>query len=689
MIEGRVAPARTRLALLLLLPLLLLAVVLAWTVRLRGVLGVDSRHYFEMATGFRAHGLPYTLNAYSEYFPEARPRFNVPRDGKLWGQYPPVFPALASIALRIAGTSGIVKENFFVLGALALAVFFLGWRLSRDPLQGVAASYLTLLATPLWAASMQTPAQPTMLVFVVLGTHAALVARDLATSSRRGSRAAASACGLCFGLAIGSHLLAFPMALFVVAAMLWLDGNEPPGTPARLVPKPEQLVRGGCVALGVALPLVPVSLLNRARFGTYNPLTYGPCPWKSCTEYGGIDAFGAGRLLRYGGVSLLFVLVVLGAAFALRRRRIWVVGALLLALAASYALRASGLPIWDMLRTLYGYFVDTTPITFATGTYTDDFGHLWGVSLVKSVFQCSPILLCAVLAPVSLRGPHARTLLVASPLIGLVASLALLSRYPGAWAFGFPHLLLRYAMPAVPVLAVLVVIVLAPLAWKRWHAAVVVVTAAAGLIYFEQTGFDLGLVRRIVLLRVSLLIGAGSAACIVLARAGNLRAAHTAPVLAALAIGLSLATSQAVDNRMLAIQVHGADRFYARLGAVTPQRFALAGYGADSDPALSIRGSRQVSYVDLGEGTDWTNFRTLMDLWADDGLPLYAIFQDHQEPFRWPYAEWDVRATLLDEEFGIWKIEPPEPGRRLTPEQIGALRQQLHEAWLARGKRAP
>ena len=115
--------ARIKLSLLLLVPIVVATIALAARVNLRAALSVDNRQYVEMATGVRAHGLPYTLNGYSEDFPEARPAFKLAVDGRLWGNYPPLFAYVGAAALHFGELAGIARANFIVIALFAWLFF--------------------------------------------------------------------------------------------------------------------------------------------------------------------------------------------------------------------------------------------------------------------------------------------------------------------------------------------------------------------------------------------------------------------------------------------------------------------------------------------------------------------------------------------------------------------------------------
>lgn len=684
---------RLRVALLLLIPLVLTTLVLAYVVQFRGAISVDNRTYVEMATGVRAHGLPYTHNAYSEDFPEARPPFNIPQDGKLWGQYPPLYPYVAGLALHLGGLAALGKQSVLLVGLLGLVLFLVGWRYSGDPLRGVAAAYLTLLGSPAWASSVQTLSSPLLFLTVSLAVLAGLVSLD-----QRGWRTLAfsALAGFCVGLAVATHLLGLALGAGLLAALaLARPADAPALTGVRgLVPDAEGWRRFGAAVFAFTLPLLPVAWLNHLRFGTYNPISYGPCVWAQCVYSASNDLSAAG-LLRFALPAVPYFVLVGVALFLVRRRR-WAIGLVLVVAAlALVPTTAVGTSALGMLRTAYAYAFDNTVIDFGDvpgfSTFPDGLGHAAGSQVVKSFLQSSPILLCAALVPMGRRGARGRTLVLLLPVLGLVGNLAILARFHGAWSMGHPLVFLRYAIPAAPLLSVLAVEALWTLPWRRWHATLAVTVAVGGCVYFASTVYDVALFRRIVELRVTVLFAVLTVACVVLARRapGRVWDALAGP-LAAVTLGLTITVSTGVDTRMMAGWGKELDAQVGRLAALTPKRFAMVGYGPVSDHVLTLRAERDIAYIDLIEAPDlkWDNFRVLIDLWTADGRPIFGMFPtDIDPPFRWPYADWDVPGVQLDAAMGFWQIGPPGPSRRLTDEQILGLREKLRSAWQARKQR--
>ncbi len=687
MSPGRLPPGvrRELLPALCMLPIVLAAIALAATVTFRGGTSVDNRHYVEMATGFRAHGLPYTLNAYSEDFTAARPAFNLPHDGKLWGIYPPLYPLLASLALRLGGLAAVGKQNFLILALLGVAVYALGRKLTGDPRRGVLAAYLVLLASPVWGSSTETLAQPLQLFLIVLVPLCGLYSLEAARTSRRGRSAVwAGLAGLAGGLGLATHLIAGPMSLAALCALAAIDPDE--ATPARI------RLRDGAVRLGASLfcwvlPLVPVARLNHLRFGSYNPLSYGPCIWSHCALFESNDLH-AGALLGFFLPSLVYFAAVAGALYASRRCRwpvrIGVGVAAALGLALPTPLRA---PAWAMLRTLYGYFVDLAVIDwghpYGFATFDDGLGHHRGGQVLKSLLQSSPIFACAALAGYGLSGRKGRSTLVLAPVVGLAAALALLARFEPPYNFGDPHVILRYVIPAAPLLAPLAADVLFRIRPRAWHVVGAAACGLGALLWLCNRDDDAQWLERIFVLRVTLLLGVLA----VVLLAWRTRGAALA---CCACIAVSVAVTLGVDTRALGALQASLEREVQAFERQTPKRLALVGYGPQTNHVLTLRAQRDINYIDLLESKGWDDFRVLIDLWADDDRPVYGIFPTGIDPpFQWPYADWDVPATRLDERLNLWKIGPPAPGRRLTREQTSSLRGQLNDAWLARGRRPP
>jgi hypothetical protein len=423
-----------------------------------------------------------------------------------------------------------------------------------------------------------------------------------------------------------------------------------------------------CVAgLGAfALGLAPMSLLNHVRFGTYNPLSYGPCNWQFCGYLLGEGSLTAQSLASFAAPVTLFGAVVVGALALVRRSRA-AIGAVLalslLVLALLPSLRGTSLA---MLRVVFGFFVDLTRMDLTPFERPGDgLGWLRGSRLVKALLQSSPFLVAALVVKPSLRGGGARVLLPWAPALAHASELALLARYPGASAFGWPYLFCRYGIYGVPFLAVLAATGVRRVRLEPAHVAAVVALALLGFAALVTIDRDFDLQVRAGLLYGPLALAGLLLAALLLSRRAPL-ARRASPMLLALTVACSLAVTLGIDTARTVTDALANDQRLDRFAALVPQRFALAGWGPDSDPLLALRAERDVHYVDLVETSNWDGFRQIIDKWTDDGRPIYGAFPRGGTPkFVWPYADWDVPAELLDEKEGIWRIGPPR--RRVPP----------------------
>ena len=672
---------RLRLALCALIPLVVLTVVVAFAINFRGALSVDNRTYTEMAHGVKVHGLPYTYNPYSDEFPEARPPWNVEKGGKLWGNYPPLYAFVGALGLELDSLTGLARENVILMALFGFTLFRLGWRLTRDPLLGVAACYLALFATPIWVGSMQTLSLPLLYLCLALAVLFAVMAVD-----RRGSSTYtfAAVAGLFCGLSTATHLLAFPMTALLCVALAYARTDDD-DVPARWwLPTPAAMGRAASAAVAMAVTLIPVALLNHVRFGTYNPISYGPCEWQACERITD-NALSATSLLAFALVpSVYFLIVGVGLHYARQKGPLAIalvlcVAAVVLVLPFAFANRA-----YLMLRTVFGYVVDLSVLDVKgfNPPFPMKLGHARGGYVVKALLQTSPILVLALFAPL---GRKERTAIVAFPVLGLFASLALLARFRGEFAFGSPYVFMRYSLPAAALLPLLAVCVLAKLPWRRSHTLMASACAIALIAYLAPVTEDYSFARRVVILCGSLVVAAWAGIGVGIARRRRSETSiRWAALGAAAAVGVSIGITIGVDTSAL---VRAMGFLNARVDAftkITPQRFAVVGYGNELNRVLALRTERDINYIDLEEDPEekpenkWRNFRALIELWTDDGRPIFGAFPNAREhDFRWPYADWDVPAVLVDEAEGFWKIGPPV--RRLPREEVEERRRLMRE----------
>jgi hypothetical protein len=109
-------------------------------------------------------------------------------------------------------------------------------------------------------------------------------------------------------------------------------------------------------------------------------------------------------------------------------------------------------------------------------------------------------------------------------------------------------------------------------------------------------------------MRVTLLLAALAIAVVVVRRLH----AQRAPIAIA-AVVLSIAISMGVDTTTIMRNQSHTDARMRELEAITPHRFALVGWGPDTDTTLALRAERDIVYLDFTEAANWDGFRQLMD----------------------------------------------------------------------------
>ncbi len=655
----------------LLVPLVVLVLIGTAVAPFISVWGLDNRTSMEMVDGVKRHGLPYTTNGDLDFdkYAEARVPFNLAVGGKLWGQYGPLYPYVAAPAAMIDGVRGLYRFNVLLVGIGSLCVFFLGRRLSNDPYVGVGAAYVFACSSPALMYSFETLAGPLLLVMITLATYFGV--RAVETASRPTFFFAALA-GFFAAASTATHMVAAPMSALLIYGIGVARVDATPanagflGRLAAFVPKGVGARRFGIALVVFATALVPVALLNHIRFSTYNPISYGPCPWLHC-NLAVKDSLNTATLIKFAAPAIPWsVGVVLGVVFAWgSAKRLAIVFALAgAALIPPTSMRET---VVTLLVTVYGYAADVSNMAFADFLRpADGLGNLNTNRCVKSLLQCTPILAAAALVPFRTSGAAARNLVVLMPVIGLFMGLSLLGRFAGASAFGWPYLFLRYTLPAVPLLAVLAIHGVRDLPWRRWTIAVVVVGGLAGAALLAQRLDDLPYPRRFVELRITLFAGVALVALVLASRRSTkawLRQAALVPASVALALGVAVCIG--VDGRLATQQTADIDKRVSRFAALTPARLALVGSALDTDQLLSLKMERDIVYIDFTEAKGWRNFRELIDRWSDEGRPIFGAFP-RDGSFRWPYADWDVPAERIDAAQEFWRIGPP---RARAPER--------------------
>ncbi|MEO7109832.1 MAG: hypothetical protein ABI183_05300, partial [Polyangiaceae bacterium] len=270
----------------------------AWT--------VDSRTQIEMIKGISEHGLPYVENGPVSQYPELQARWNVAHGEKLWGLYPPLFAYVSAPFYLHGGVASVSRMNVLFVLFFALGTFAVARRFFRDALLGSIAACLAVLSTPVGAAAMDISSFTLAEALIVWTIFVAM----LSFESPRFSGVLAIAAGLLGGCAISTHVITFAMVFGVVVALAQPDDQS-------WIPTRKSILRAGLMTVGVVIALVPMALLNHIRFGSYNPISYGPCVWASCTDTG-IDQQSAGNMLRFALPSFAWLGATILAAYFFR-----------------------------------------------------------------------------------------------------------------------------------------------------------------------------------------------------------------------------------------------------------------------------------------------------------------------------------------------------------------------------------
>jgi hypothetical protein len=572
------------------------AVIAPWST----VATVDERTYLEMTAAVAETGLPRFSNGPVETFPELQARWNLADGTQIWGVMAPGMSYLFAPFFLIGGIGLLIRINIALIAVIALGGFDLGRRVTGDPILGVASAYVAIMAVPVWSSSLSLTPYSIAIAAIVWSLSAAVRALEL--RSRQYRWAAVS--GLLGGLAALCHLLVLPIALSLGLVLLWKRG------------------RLGLIYGVAALPAaIAAGLLNRARFGSWNPVSDGPCAWKGCPE-SGIDPQSVGQMLIYGAPFLVVVLVSALGVSILRPRR-WISVVVVL----TAGILVFSIPLLREPAQRYGLLTwallvspNVLPFGPEYRLAPDGFGLFVGPNVVKGLLQGSPFLVLALLGCRRVR--YREVLLV--PVLAHLAMLILRANMPWDLALGHSFLSFRYLMPIAPLLAVLAVAALRDLDWNlHWLAAAAVIAA---LLRWWLAGphDDFDLLRRQFLLRSTVTV----AFCLLAAvwysdRTTHRLASKAALCLSALALGMSAGITIGVDFTATARFRTKNDLVVEVTERSLPDRLALVAYPDELDAVLSLLPEKDLEYLDLLEVTQPETVVELTRYWQDEGRPVF------------------------------------------------------------------
>jgi hypothetical protein len=520
-------------------------------------------------------------------------------EGRLVSQYPDLFLLVALPAFRAFGLRGLMLVNLLAFAVVCGLTFDLARRRAGER---VAAGAVGLLALASFAFEYAVGAWPHMTATLCVLAPLALLDRALERPGSRRAVGLALAAGVIGGLGVGVRLdVAFALAAFGGALLLQ---------------RPARWREAGALAVGTLPGLVALALLNREKFGSLNPFTYGPA------YYGP----GYGHDLTAGGSLGLWAFALFAVALAglairrassgvLARREIGLGVVLLLGLVAlpgachQAASAARGLTELTVdLRLRAADHPEAAPGR-RVGDPIRNFG-----ALKKSLLQSVPWVVLAALplaAALRRRAGCGRLLLLAAAPVAFVVPYGIFG-WDGGWALNQ-----RYFLPALPVLALLAAEGGALLARRAGDGAARLPGIGIALAVAVAAGWALGVGPRWeerVLLDLALGVAALLAALLALAlrRPPGAAPARAAWVLAVTAVLLGTVSCLAYDlPRSLARRAESALR-----GAAVAQRAAgealvlsepTEDLAAAIGPASRIRlaNPAQSGYRDLGALLDF------------------------------------------------------------------------------------
>jgi hypothetical protein len=595
---------------------------------------MDEATYLEMTRGIVEHGLPYTEIGEAQRFRAVQVPWNVVRDGRSWGIYPPLFPYFAAPFYLLGGPAAVVRANLALLGVLALGVFLLARLLSRRSIPSVVAAYVVVLGTP--CAAFATLPSSFVLTETLLVWSCYCALRSASEGAQRAGWWAALA-GLLGGLAAATHLLA-AVALAAVIAALALG---------------PQLRRAALALAGAALPLTGVALLNALRFGSFNPLSYGPCVWppQCSAAQNNMDQTALKIFLTGAPVIALVVVAWIGLRLASRWR---VAGAAmaLITVAVLVSAREHLGPLVAMGRVAAAYLVDAGATDWTAPYRLSDPGPgvLFGGHVLKSVLQAMPMLWLALLAS---KGERRVLALV------LMAVFAALT-FRGATLqtpihLGVPILHMRYVSLVLPLAVILAVVGASRQKWSRGPlVAAALLTAGLGLWLSMST--DQSLLRRVFLLRVTLLLGLTTLLFGWLAsrRSPWPWALRAAPWLTALAFGAALAINLSVDLPYFGRRVAAVTRRAERIAAKLPAKAAIVANG-ERFALHALAATRDVVFAEPAQARSSRSLRELVRWWSDRGRAVYAVLPPGARGPR----RWGLGLALVDRHSRLYRVLTP------------------------------
>ncbi len=502
-------------------------VALAFVWAVPSYLCIDEVIYHQMARDFAATGSLALRTGYSvipsgELVHRLFMRVN---GGTAYSQYPPLFAILAWPLYGLLGLRSLILLNAVAfIGVVALTAG-IAVRAFPDRRIAMLSAAILVFCGFSWDYSQAAWSHSTAVLFTTCAAWLGLAALD---ARRPKALALAGLAGLVGGLGLAVRLDAVPVLAAVAVAFL-------------LVARPARFLEAGTVLLGAAPALLALFAVNRVKFGTFSPFSYGatvdgyqkPLPFAALC----VAALGLGTALVVSRSRK-----VTGGA-----RPRWIVAAAVVAIAATCLVPArvrTALPAFgrNFVATFFEFRAFDAGVVTPAMSRTSDGGVVYISALKKSVLQSLPHLaILAVPAMALLARDKVRSML------------AWLSLFPAGWAlldagfefYGGLCLNMRYFLPALLFTSVLTAWAVIELVGRarphlaaRWLAGGGLVSAA---VYFAtlRGGLAIESLER-PLLTFPLVLAGLLLACVLasIAAGGALRSHLAAAAVACTAAGL-------------------------------------------------------------------------------------------------------------------------------------------------------
>lgn len=599
----------------------------------RAILATDGHMYLEMARGFASNG---TLEVHNGL--DVRDSndlvltHSVKLGAHLYAKYPPLFAPLAALPVAWFGLRGLYLLDAAGLFAIIVSFHRLALRvLSRR--RALLATLAMPIVAPLFPyALMELP--HLVSAALVLGGLVACM-RAIEEPNERRAIAFGLACGVLVGVGIGVRVQELFFATALVPAA-WSFARHRIAIAGQLV--------------GLAACILAIAIMNHARFGSFNPFSYGPAGVP-----GAPPAFATSAHVLQGRFLLAFAILAAGLLLARFARRmpplVVLVGALVLVAIACFAPTARSTLAW-MGKSAFGFLVNAN--AFYRGWDIAETSFAW---FDKPLLACSPLLVIGLLGCVVHSVRPAPPLIRASAWVGLSVIVFMSTRNPDPASdeavVGYLSLSPRYLVELMPLLFLITAWTLRSVTITPAGVLAAAVAGAFVAFLFVTTRDDFDPPRGALILFGSIAL---SLAIGVLTLARRWRGAK--PLLATLALFgafYGAGSTFAIDTVALFHLGANAAHWTQLVLDRTPDRFVLVGWRYQKDGVLAVREQREVVIVDAAYENGQELAATLR-AFRDAGWPIY-----------WVSSEMERVRARIDPDFAptpvpgaplLWKLEP-------------------------------